>query len=198
MIDLPAVAFINHLLAREQWARERLVPFCGRRARFRLAPLPDLVLEIDDSGLVEPGAAEDVALTLTIPPTALPRILVHDETALRDVRLDGDADLARTIQFLFHNLRWDFEEDLSRVFGDVAAHRLAGAARGFAGWQRQAAERLGQNVAEYLKEEVDVLVDPHELESFGREVDDVRDAVERLEKRVQRLAGAARGASSKD
>lgn len=200
MIDLPAVAFINHLLAREQWARDRLVPFSGRRVRFRIVPLPDLVLEIDDSGKVETCVADDIALTLTIPPAALPRILARDESALREVRPDGDAGLANTILFLFRNLSWDVEEDLSRVVGDVAAHRMAGAARDFAGWQREAAGRLGQNIAEYLKDEAGLLVHPHELDAFGRDVDALRDAVERLEKRVQRLAAteAARSAGSAD
>jgi ubiquinone biosynthesis protein UbiJ len=194
MIDFPAVAVVNHLLAREQWARDRLVPFAGQRVRFRLAPLPDLVLEIDESGLVGACTDEDVALTLAIPPAALPRILARDEAALREVALDGDAGLAGTVQFLFNNLRWDVEEDLSRVVGDVLAHRMTGAARAFAAWQRQAAGRLGENVTEYLKDEAGLLMHAHELEAFGRQVDEVRDAVERLEKRIQRLAaaGAAR------
>jgi len=190
MIELPAVAFINHLLAREQWARERLVPFSGRRVRFRLAPLPDLALEITDSGHVERCAASDFALTITIPPAAVPRIVARDESALREAALDGDAALANAVFFLFRNLRWDVEEDLSRVVGDVAAHRVAGAARSFAAWQRQAAERLGQNVAEYLKDEAQLAVHPHELGAFARQVDDLRDAVDRLEKRIQRLATA--------
>lgn len=194
MSDYPAVAFINHLLAHEQWARDRLVPFAGQRARFRLAPLPDLVVEIDESGLVAAATAEDVALTLTIPPAALPRIIARDEAALRQVGLDGDAALASTIQFLFQNLRWDLEEDLSRVVGDVVAHRMAGAARAFAAWQRQAAGRLGENFAEYLKDEAGLLMHAYELEAFAREVDEVRDAVERLDKRIRRLdaAGAVR------
>jgi ubiquinone biosynthesis protein UbiJ len=193
MIDSPAAVFINHLLAREQWARDRLVPFAGQRVRFRLAPLPDLALEIDESGLVANCTATDVALTLTIPPAALPRILARDEAALREVGLEGDAGLARTVQFLFQNLRWDVEEDLSRVVGDVVAHRMAGAARAVAAWQRQAAGRLGENVAEYLKDEAGLLMHAYELEAFGREVSEVRDAVERLDKRIQRL-NAARAA----
>jgi ubiquinone biosynthesis accessory factor UbiJ len=200
MIGFPAAAFINHLLAREQWARDRLTPFSGRRVRFRAAPLPDLVMEIDARGHVATCAADDVAVTLTIPTATLPRILARDEGALRDVRLDGDAGLANAILFLFRNLRWDVEEDLSRVVGDVAAHRMAGAAHEFAAWQRLAAERLGQNVAEYLKDEAELLMHPHELEAFGRQVDEMRDAVERLEKRVERLIAteATRAAGSKD
>jgi ubiquinone biosynthesis protein UbiJ len=199
MISLPAAAFINHLLARERWASDSLAPFTGRRVRFRLGPLPDLVLEIRAADRVQAGAGEDVDLTLTIPPAALPRIVAQDEAALREVRVEGDAALANAVLFLFRNLRWEAEEDLSRVVGDVAAHRVAGAARGFAAWQREAGVRLGQNVAEYLKDEAELLVHPHELETFGRQVDALRDDVERLEKRVQRLdAAGARDTGAMD
>ena len=94
MIALPVVGFINHLLARERWASDRLAPFSGRCVRFRMAPLPDLVVEIHESGKVETGAGESVDLTLTIPPLAMPRILAQDEAALREVRVEGDAALA--------------------------------------------------------------------------------------------------------
>ena len=193
MIELPAAAAINHLLAREAWARDRLAPFAGRRARFRLFPLPDLVLEIAASGQVSGAGAGAIEcdLTLTIPPAALPRILAHDEAALREVRVDGDPALANAVLFLFRNLRWDVEEDLGRAVGDVAAHRIAGGARDLAAWQRTARERLGENVADYLKDEAGLLLHPHETEAFGRAVDELRDAIERLEKRVDRLAAAA-------
>lgn len=193
MIERPAVAFLARLLEREQWARERLAPFAGRHARFRLAPLPDLVIEVLEAGFVGPGSdAAEAAVTLTIPPAALPLVLLRREAAIGEVRIDGDTDFARAIEFLFRNLRWDVEEDLSGVVGDAAAHRLALTARALAAWQRDAALRFGANVAEYLKEEAGLLVHPHELERFAREVEAVRDAVERLEQRVARLAAGER------
>ena len=45
------------------------------------------------------------------------------------VKIEGDVQLAAEIGWLAENLRWDFEEDLSRVVGDVPAHALADAAR---------------------------------------------------------------------
>lgn len=191
MLERPVIAFLARLVAREQWARARLAPFAGKHARLRLAPLPDLVIEVLEAGYIGAGhEAAEAAVTLTIPPAAVPLLFMRPEAAMRDVQIDGDTELARAIDFLFRNLRWDVEEDLSRVVGDVAAHRMAGAARSFGAWQREAAERLGQNVAEYLKEEAGLLVHPHELERFGREVEALRDAVERLEKRVERVAAA--------
>jgi ubiquinone biosynthesis protein UbiJ len=85
------------------------------------------------------------------------------------------------------HLRWDAEEDLSKVVGDVAAHRLVGFARGFAAWQADAARRLAESLRDYAVEEQRVLLSSAEFSHFSAEVAKVRDAVERLEKRVRRL-----------
>ena len=52
-----------------------------------------------------------------------------EEHAMRAVDVQGNARLAAEVLVLVRHLRWDLEEDLSRLFGDVVAHRLAGAAR---------------------------------------------------------------------
>src|SRR5690606_14639852 len=96
---------------------------------------------------------EQPALTLDIRPGLVPALMRHDEAALREIGIQGDAELAADIQFLFRNLRWDIEDDLSRVFGDVAAHRLAESGRSFMAWQREAAVRLGENLSDYLQDE---------------------------------------------
>jgi ubiquinone biosynthesis protein UbiJ len=99
----------------------------------------------------------------------------------------GDAELAAALQFLFRNLSWDVEEDLARVIGDLAAHRLVNSAREFLTWQKDAAARIGENLAEYLSEEAAMLAPRPELARYAREVAELRDAVERLEKRLERI-----------
>jgi ubiquinone biosynthesis protein UbiJ len=42
------------------------------------------------------------------------------------VKIEGDVLLAAELGWLADNLRWDLEEDLSRIMGDVPAHALAG------------------------------------------------------------------------
>jgi ubiquinone biosynthesis protein UbiJ len=185
----PAVAAINHLLAREAWATDRLRPFAGRRLRLRLPPLPDLALAIAETGLLERAAGDAAAdLTITLKPGALPGLLARDDRLMREADIAGDTDLAAALQAVFRNLRWDVEEDLSRVVGDAAAHRAVSAGRSFAAWQKDAAQRLGDNVAEFLKEESGQLPRPADVAVFSREVAEARDAVERLEKRIARLA----------
>ncbi len=188
MLPHPFVAVVNHLLARQSWATDRLRPFAGRRLRLRAPPLPDLDLAVAETGLLQRAAAGDPDLTVTLKPAALPGLLARDDRLMRDAEIAGDTEFAAALQFVFRNLRWDAEEDLSRIVGDAAAHRTVSAGRAFAAWQRDAAQRLGENVSEYLKEEAQQLARPQDVADFGRAVAEVRDAVERLEKRLERLA----------
>ncbi|HTO47196.1 MAG TPA: SCP2 sterol-binding domain-containing protein [Burkholderiales bacterium] len=187
MIEAPVLAFVNHLLAAELWAREKLAPFTGKRVRVKALPLPDLVFAVTADGTLGAALEGDSDLTVTISPADLPGLLQGDDAVLRSIGFTGDAELAAALQYLARHLRWEAEEDLSRVVGDVAAHRIAGAARELLAWQKDAGGRLGENVAEYLTEEAGLLAPPAALARFGREVADLVDALERLEKRLERI-----------
>jgi len=192
-MSFPVIAFLNHLLGAEAWAREKLAPFAGKRVRVTAAPLPDLAFDVGAGGMLESATAGAPDLTVALSPAALPRLLRRDDSVLQTIAFSGDAELAVALQFLFRHLRWEVEEDLARVVGDVAAHRIAGAGRAFTAWRKDAAERLGQNVAEYLTEEAALLAPKPDRARFAREVDELADAVERLEKRLDRLAARLGG-----
>jgi ubiquinone biosynthesis protein UbiJ len=184
----PGIHALNHLLNAESWARDKLKPHAGQCVEFRSPPLPALRLDILDSGLLR-AAAEDAApnLVVNIGPAALPAALRGEEALLREIGIEGNADLAGTVQYLFRHLRWDFAEDLSQVFGDVLAQRMVGEGRRFAAWNREAAQKLAQNFAEYWVEEQPLLARPAEVRQFLAEVDRLRDDLGRLEKRVDNL-----------
>ena len=176
---------LNRLLAAEPWARERLAPFAGMSFELRAPPLPGLRFVILPGGTLEAGG-EQPALVMTLRAQALPALMQGEEHFMRSVEVAGDTRLAAAIMALMRQLRWDPEEDLSRLVGDVAAHRLAGLARGFAAWQADAARRLAEALRDYAVEEKRVLLSSTELSHFSAEVAKLRDAVERLEKRVRR------------
>jgi ubiquinone biosynthesis accessory factor UbiJ len=185
----PAVAFcfvLNRLLAKEQWARERLAPFAGETLELRAPLLPSLRFSIADDGTVQAADAEP-GLVMTLKPDLLPALARGEEHALRAVTVEGNSRLASEVLVLVRHLRWDAEEDLSRVVGDVAAHRLVQSARAFATWQIDAAERLAAAFADYAVEEQRLLVRRAQHADFASAVARMRDALERLEKRVQRL-----------
>jgi ubiquinone biosynthesis protein UbiJ len=103
------------------------------------------------------------------------------------VEVHGDAKLAAEVLVLARHLRWDAEEDLAGVIGDVAAHRVAQAGRAFAAWHLDAAQRLASAFADYASEEKQILARRGELETLGESVARLRDALARLDKRTERL-----------
>ena len=160
MVDASVAAFVNHLLEAAPWARERLSPFMGRTGRVKLRRCRTS----------HSSSARTACSTLPTRPSRTSsspsrrrrsrRLARRDESVLGEMTFAGDAELAAALQYLARHLEWDVEEDLSRVVGDVAAHRIAGTARDFVAWQKEAGVRLGQNVAEYLTEEAGVLAPP--------------------------------------
>ena len=191
LFESPVTAALNHLLEAEPWARERLVPFAGSIVEMRPALLPPLRLSITPDGCLSPARREEVApsLVLTFGPDVLPALIRGEDHLMRVVQTEGDARLAAEMLFLVRHLRWDAEEDLARVLGDVAAHRLAAGARDLFASQREALARTAENVADYLLEERQLLAHPASFEEHRAAVSELSNAIERLEKRVDRLAG---------
>src|SRR6266436_4392884 len=194
MIERGALAALNHLLQQQPWATERLRAFAAQCLEFRCPPFPDLRLAITDKGLLDRARAETAsALVVKLTPGALPFLLARDETARKRVEIEGSADLAGAVDYLFRHLGWDFEEDLSRVFGDIVAHRLASGGKALAAWHGDTALRLAESFAEYWTEEQPLLARPADVEKFCRKVDTLRDDVARLEKRIERLSDPRKG-----
>ena len=182
----PIAAALNHLLKSTAWARQRLQPFAGKSARFDIVPFA-VTLTILDSGEVAdtPYAAPDASFALT-PGIAL-RMLAADPLAWQNVRLAGDTALTREILYVAQNLRWDIEEDLSGVFGDIAAHRMVRAADAVLQWQRDSTDSLARAAAAYWTEERPLLAARRDVERCVQEVDDLRDDVARIEKRMEQF-----------
>lgn len=188
MLERGAVAGLNHLLSQQPLAAERLRPFAGQGIAIRCPPFPELRFTILESGLLDRAQGGTAsALVVELRPGAVPLLLARDEAARGQIEIEGPADLASAVDALFRDLAWDFEEDLSTVFGDVVAHRLASGGKAFAAWQRDALLRLAENLAEYWAEEQPLLVRPRDAEKFSREVEGLRDETARLERRIERL-----------
>jgi ubiquinone biosynthesis accessory factor UbiJ len=193
MLSGPFTAFVNHLLAPAGWAREILGEHAGKIAVFDLFPLRVGVAVNADGTLGAAPLETPPAVTIRLTHATMLHILAAGEDAWRQADVQGDTDFASAISRVAAGLRWDVEEDLSRVFGDIAAQRLAGAGRAAAAWPKQAARSLAGDVAEFLTEEKHLLVTPLRAAEFVRDVDELRDAVGRLDKRIERLHRQLRG-----
>ncbi len=186
----PAAAAINQVLRSAPRSLERLQRHAGRTVAFRVGPM-GLAFTVQTTGEVAaaaPDAARDLEVRLS--PFLLPRLIAHEEAALHDIEMQGDMELAQEVSFLFRHLTGDVEEDLSRVVGDIAAHRIVGAAKGVDAWVRDSALRAAQGASEYWTEESPLIASRVKVETFMQDVAELRDAVERLEKRIDRLDSA--------
>lgn len=124
------------------------------------------------------------------PPGALLRLL----TAGRDrplgagsLQVRGDAEVAAAYRELLGLARPDPEEEAARLIGDVAARRLGNFARQTASWLRRGGSTFAENLVEYLQEESRDLVAKPQVEDFVREVDELREATDRAQARLERL-----------
>ncbi len=139
---------VNHILASEAVATERLRPHAGRRLRLVLENWPALLppplplnWRVTPAGLLEwageaessapssPAASADLTLRLD---ASNPAALLAGGLLKRapTVQVEGDAHLAGDVNWLMQNLRWDVAADLERLFGPALAqplHRLGGA-----------------------------------------------------------------------
>ena len=193
MLERGAIAALNHLLAQQAWAAERLRIFAGQSAEFRNPPFPDLRVTVLENGFLDLARSDSAAsLVVKLRSSALPLLLARNESALREVEIEGSAEFANTVQHLFRHLTWDVEEDLSKFLGDVVAHRLVSQAKTLVAWQREAATRLAENLAEYWTEEQPLLARAPDVEKFKRDVDVLRADAERIEKRIERLERTAK------
>lgn len=190
MISSPISAAINHLLSREPWARERLMRHAGKTALFD-AGVAAVRLKATADGMVQSATADEPAnVTIRANLADLPMIAQNREHAFSYVQIEGDADFANTVSQLGESLRWEAEEDLAKWIGDIAARRVVGGVRALAEGARTTQRKLAENVAEYFLEENPLLVRPQAVNNFAADVVTLRDDVERLAKRIEKLKGS--------
>ncbi len=191
MMAFSAALGLNHLLEQQGWARERLARHAGSRIELRSPPFPPLGLLVTESGLVAP-AEQPGDLKVSINPLALPLLAARSSKTLEYIATEGPQALADTVKALLMELQWDFEEDLSRVIGDVPAHGLAQAGRRIHASQKEALGRLARNFGEYWTEEQPLLARRGDVEEFARRLQELQAGLARAEARLSKKAGPDR------
>lgn len=135
-------------------------------------------------------ATGDAAATVQGTPLSLLALVGPDPQAAiqrGDVRITGDAEVAQRYQHLLKLLRPDLEEELSKLLGDLPAHRLSGFAQAALSFGSNVARTAVRNTSEYLAHETRDLVPRAEAEALFQDIAQLRDDAARLEARVSRL-----------
>lgn len=139
------VLFLNHVLQQEPEAQARLKRQLGqvvevrwRGIFLRLAATPAGLLE-----LAPEGATPDLTLSITQEnPLELAQAAMLGDKPV--VRIVGDVQLAAEVNWLVDHVRWDVEDDLARIVGDVPAHAIGNAARKLVGGLRQFVDKAAR------------------------------------------------------
>ncbi len=123
------VLFLNHVIGAEPEAQNRLKRQKGRCIQLQWQ---DKVIQLSPTpaGLLERVSQQkfDLKLSLTdASPLAMASLVLQGEKP--GVHIEGDVQLAAEVNWLIDHVRWDFEEDLSKLLGDAAANTLVSMGR---------------------------------------------------------------------
>lgn len=103
------------------------------------------------------------------------------------VEIRGDIHLAQRLQQILKSLDVDWEEWIAGYTGDMVAHRLGHLGRELRRHLDAAGRSLALQFSEYLHYEQRLLPLRDEIDQFIEEVDGLRDDVERMSQRLERL-----------
>jgi len=185
---------LTHYISLDPDAAIWLAPLSGKVVAINLQPFNQLAyLQVHDSGLQLLEAFQGEAdTTLTGTPIAF-GLMGLSNNPMRslfsgEIEISGDSHTGRQFQKLFKNLNIDWEEQLSKVTGDVAAHKISNQLKSAQEWAMESTETFNLNTGEYLQEETRDLPSRPEVDCFYEEVDLIRADADRLEARLKLLA----------
>jgi ubiquinone biosynthesis protein UbiJ len=188
----------NRYLALDPEAPEKLSTFEGRVICIDIrGPAKRIYLSITANRVVFLDAYDaEPDATITGSPAALIKLGVRRDSAplffSGEVEIRGDTRLGRQFKALLADMDIDWEEQLSRLVGDIAAHRISDAFNALRSWGRSAAGNFADDIGEYLQEESRDVVSDAEMAFFYQQVDELRDGAERIKARIDRLTDGNR------
>ncbi|WP_373974343.1 sterol-binding protein [Chitinibacter sp. SCUT-21] len=188
-------AVLNHLLQQAPAVQADLARVAGRTFAIQMPLLAANVVVMPDGLLAHSEAPSEASLQL--PLSFFSMRLTDPQAASRQVILAGDPDFAAKIGAALGALSWDAAEDLSRLVGDIAAHRITTAGQSLAKMPLAFGQRFGETVVEYVRDEDRLLPRKEAVAAFCDDVDTLRNDLARLEKRLVQLE-AHFGAASKE
>lgn len=108
--------------------------------------------------------------------------------AQKDIYIEGDPHFAQKFQQLFKRIDIDWEEQLSKLVGDGLAQQIGSQTKKQFKFIKKIFDTIKLNLVEYLQEETNQLPPTLEVQAFISNVDILRNDVERLALKIQRIA----------
>ena len=187
MLKALSTRFLQHLLTQNSWANAILQPYAGKAVQFDIASIKANIIILEDGGLAIAGETNIADATICISASLLLRLIAQDEAAKMQIVISGDTHLATEFAKVLSNMRWDYEDDLSKLVGDVSALKISQFGRDAATGIKRNSIQLAEMLSEYWQEEKPMIAKKRHVEKFNAEGDTLRADVARFEKRLTKL-----------
>jgi ubiquinone biosynthesis accessory factor UbiJ len=187
----PLIQFVlQHLMQQNSWTAPLLQPYAHKNLRLDFKVAQATLTILNNGELAVAGDTAEADATIHLPPSLAMRLLRQDPLAHSLIKIEGDAALGMAVGKILSAVRWDIEDDLSKVAGDIAAYQVVQI--GQEKWQRwqSQAKNLGEMLVEYWQEEQPIIAKKSRLAQFNQAVDQLREDTDRLQQRVDKLLAA--------
>lgn len=183
--------FLQHITNQNNWSRPYLVAFAGKVVQFDFSLLKANLIILEDGSLSLAGETAIADAVIHLPPSLAMRLMAQDESAKMQIKIDGDTHLATELSKVLQQMRWDIEEDLSHLMGDIAANKLVTGTQKVAQETKRQTLNLAEMLSEYWQEEKLVIAKKWQVEKFVHDVDSLKSDMARFEKKLQKLTKSA-------
>ncbi len=182
-----AAAFLQHITNQNNWSRQHLLAFSGKVIQFNVGFISTSLLILEDGSLAIATDRAVADATIHIPPSLALRLLAKDEAAKMRINIEGDTHLASELSKILQHMRWDIEEDISKLVGDIPANKIAALSKKTATIAKEQAINMADMLTEYWQEEKPILAKKWQVEQFNADVDTARSDFARLQKKLEKL-----------
>lgn len=180
--------FLQHITQQNSWSRSYLTPFSGRILQFNFSLLKANLIILEDGSLSLAAETAKADAIIHIPPSLAMRLIAQDESAKLQIKIDGDTHLATEFSKVLQQMRWDYEEDLSHLVGDIAANKLVTGGKKIAQETKKQSINLAEMLSEYWQEEKPTIAKKWQVENFVQEVDSLKSDMARFEKKLKKFS----------
>ena len=183
---------INAALAQDPETQARLTAFNHRSIAIEITDLNKKIFVLVQQEQLKLSLISEQSTDLTVVGQVLTLVKLGsnpDSLFSADIEIHGDVQFAKQLRDLVEGFDFDWEQQLARVTGDTLAYPLAHGIRQLHNWVKNSHQSVQLNVAEYLREESQILPDQSQIKEYLSDIDTLRADIDRLNARITRLAG---------
>lgn len=180
-----SISVINHLLGQSAETRFDLASHYGRCFVLSVLGVKTQAV-INEQGFLD-QTQNEAEVTITFLQSAVLKIAQGQTPSVGDVTITGDYDFGMALLPILGGLRYYFQDDAARVFGDVLANRMVQGLDFIKHGFTQGKKRIEENVSDFAFEQNAPFLHQQIFDAWAENVATLKDDVARLEARIKKM-----------